>query len=103
MSRNVTTENTQEAAKLQALREMTNQAAAECQDADLLDLVYKLLVTPAPDPKPERKPAPKQLPKPELPAEQVAYYRAELAALLDKAPGYILGMAYGFINTLMEG
>ena len=91
MSRNVTTENTQEAAKLQALREMTNQAAAECQDADLLDLVYKLLVTPAPDPKPE------------LPAEQVAYYRAELAALLDKAPGYILGMAYGFVNTLMEG
>lgn len=94
---------TQEAAQLAALHEMTTQAVAECQDADLLDLVYKLLVTPAPDPKPERKPAPKQLPKPELPAEQVAYYRAELAALLDKAPGYILGMAYGFVNTLMEG
>lgn len=94
---------TQEATQLAALHEMTTQAVVECHDADLLDLVYKLLVTPAPDPKPERKPAPKPLPKPELSAEQVAFYRAELAALLDKAPGYILGMAYGFVNTLMEG
>ncbi len=33
------------AAMLAALREMTAQAVKECQDADLLDLVYKLLVT----------------------------------------------------------
>lgn len=99
---NETTVTTQEAAQLAALREMTAQAVAECWDADLLDLVYKLLVTPL-EPKPERKPTPKQIPKPELPAEQVDYYRAELPALLDKAPGYILAMTYGFTKTLMEG
>lgn len=98
---NETTVSTQ-AAALAGLRELTAQAVAECRDADLLDLVYKLLVTPL-DPKPERKPTPKQIPKPELPAEQVAYYRAELPALLDKAPGYILAMTYGFTKTLMEG
>lgn len=35
----------EDAAILAALREMTAQAVKECQDADLLDLVYKLLVT----------------------------------------------------------
>lgn len=34
---------TQEAAALQALREMTANAVEECQDIELLDLVWKLL------------------------------------------------------------
>ena len=42
---NETTVRESTAAMLAALREMTAQAVKECQDADLLDLVYKLLVT----------------------------------------------------------
>lgn len=41
---NETTVNTQ-AAYLAAYREMIGKAAQECQDAELLDLVCKLLVT----------------------------------------------------------
>lgn len=41
---NETTVSTQ-AAALACLRELTAQAVAECQDLELLDLVYKLLVT----------------------------------------------------------
>lgn len=37
-------EKTQEATALQILREMTADAVAECQDIELLDLVWKLLV-----------------------------------------------------------
>lgn len=41
---NETTVNTQ-ATYLAAYREMIGKAAEECQDLELLDLVYKLLVT----------------------------------------------------------
>lgn len=93
---------TQEAAQLAALHDMTTQAVAECQDADLLDLVYKLLITSdAPAPKP--KPAPKPQPKPEPQNYDAAEYREKITALMNEAPGYTLAIVYGFIKTLMEG
>lgn len=91
---------TQDAAILEAMHEMTAAVVNDCEDIELLDLVYKLLVTPTPEPKPKEKPKP--APKPELTAGQIAFYREELAKLTAEAPGYILAMAYGFITALME-
>ena len=99
MSKNETTKR-EAAALLAALQEITGAAVAECKDADLLDLVYKLLIT---DSAPAPKPAPKPQPKPEPQTYDATEYREKIAALMDEAPGYILATVYGFIKTLMEG
>lgn len=95
-----------ESTALAALREITAGAVADCKDADLLDLVYKLLITndaPAPKPKPAPKPQPKPQPKPEPQNYDAAEYREKITALMNEAPGYTLAIVYGFIKTLMEG
>lgn len=91
-----------ESTALAALQEITAGAVADCKDADLLDLVYKLLIT-SDDPAPKPKPAPKPQPKPEPQNYDAAEYREKITALMNEAPGYTLAIVYGFIKTLMEG
>jgi len=79
--------------------ELINDAAKDCKDVALLDLVYKLLAMPS-------EPAPKPAPKPKKPAPVKHYdpeeYRPKIYAALEACTdGYSMGIIYGFVYELL--
>lgn len=82
--------------------ELINDAAKDCKDIDLLDLVYKLLITDGAEPTVKKKPEPKPKPAPE--SYDPEKYRAEITAQLETCQdGYSMAVISGFVKEFLGG
>lgn len=82
--------------------ELINDAAKDCKDLDLLDLVYKLLITDKKESTGKPEPAPKPATAPE--SYDLEKYRAEVNAQLETCQdGYSMAVISGFVKELLGG